>query len=198
MAQNLEIYTNKKDEEYDKDTFCIYKMFDINILCVKKENSKDYIPSKYCSFYETTRTNYNTIYINNKDEPKISDKEISQKLRGSFTLKIDSDNCYDNPDIRVVFSEKGFLLQDNYGDQINKFESSLMMFILSLAYREKIESFLHRTANIINNKNHSDFISFKKDFDYFNLKYFLIIQYVITISKNMQYGKFCLNIMIYQ
>lgn len=89
------------------------------------------------------------------------------------------------------------MLQDNYGDQINKFESSLMMFILSLAYREKIESFLHRTANIINNKNHSDFISFKKDFYYFNLKYFLIIQYVITISKNMQYGKFCLNIMIY-
>ncbi|MDA3967968.1 hypothetical protein [Helicobacter sp. WB40] len=147
--------------------------------------------------YETTRANYNAIYINNKDEPKISDKEISQKLRGSFTLKIDLDNSYDNPDIRVIFSEKGFLLQDNYGDQINKFESSLMMFILSLAYLEKIESFLHRTANIINNKNHSDFISFKKDFDYFNLKYFLIIQYVITISKNMQYGKFCLNIMIY-
>lgn len=38
-----------------------------------------------------------------KMSPKISDKEISQKLRGSFTLKIDLDNCYDNPDIRVVF-----------------------------------------------------------------------------------------------
>ena len=38
----------------------------------------------------------------------ITNEEISNELRGTKTLNIDETNCYDNSDIKVVFSENGF------------------------------------------------------------------------------------------
>lgn len=167
LSQNLEIYTNKQDNTFKKDTFWIYKIFDIQILCIKKEYQTSYIPSTYCSFYKPT-TNYKAIYTNQN----MSNDDISEALRGSSTLKINEDNCYDNDDIKVVFYEKGFLFQNKYDkSQKSKFEAIVGLFILSLAYREKIEHFLEQTSNAIDN-NHKEIINIKKDIYTFNLKYF--------------------------
>ncbi|EAL0271565.1 hypothetical protein BVH42_05330 [Campylobacter lari] len=48
----------------------------------------------------------------------------------------------------------------------------MIMFALSLAYREKMEHYLNLTSGIIDKENYHDVIDIKKDFYVFNLKYF--------------------------
>ncbi|MCR8708865.1 hypothetical protein [Campylobacter sp. RM5063] len=102
MAQNLEIYTNIEDQNYAKGTILIYKIFDICIICIK---DGVFVGQEYCQFKKSVID-----YIVAYTDENMNDGKISQLLRGSFTLKIDKSNCYDNPDIKVVFSEKGFFV----------------------------------------------------------------------------------------
>ncbi|EAJ0349263.1 hypothetical protein YZ38_08120 [Campylobacter lari] len=78
-------------------------------------------------------------YIVAYTDENMNDGNISQLLRGSFTLKIDKSNCYDNPDIKVVFSEKSFLFQAKFNNCESKFKDTMTIFALSLAYREKMD-----------------------------------------------------------
>lgn len=168
LAQDFKIYTNKQNADFDEGTLWIYSIFGICILCEKKENKKS-IPQIYCQF-ENNKTKYTAIYTNDKC---LTHGQISQNLRGSSTLKIDEKNCYDNPDIKVVFAEKGFLFQNKYDkSQKDKFEDILSIFILSLAYREKIESFLNTTSSIADTYNQKSITSIKKDIYLFSLKHF--------------------------
>ncbi|WP_257906463.1 hypothetical protein [Campylobacter lari] len=98
MAQNLEIYTNIEDQKYAKDTILIYKIFDICIICIKDGVSV----SQECCQFKKGVIDHIVVYT----DENMNDGKISQLLRGSSTLKIDKSNCYDNPDIKVVFSEK--------------------------------------------------------------------------------------------
>ncbi|MFQ6341951.1 hypothetical protein [Campylobacter sp. VTCC 70190] len=165
LAQNLEIYINKEDEKYTKGTLRVYKIFNIIFICIK---DFVFVSSQYCKFRKDV-IEYKAICT---DEKNITDEEISQNLRGSFTLKINEHNCYDNPDAKVIFSEKGFLFQGKIGSYESKFQDVLSMFILSLAYREKIEYYLNLTSSIIDGEKYNNIIDIKKDFYCFNLKYF--------------------------
>ncbi|AJD03969.1 hypothetical protein UPTC4110_1437 [Campylobacter lari CCUG 22395] len=164
LAQNLEIYTNIEDQKYAKDTILIYKIFDICIICIKDGVS---VSQEYCQFKKGV-IDHIVVYT----DENMNDGKISQLLRGSSTLKIDKSNCYDNPDIKVVFSEKGFLLQAKFNNCESKFNDTMTMFALSLAYREKMEHYLNLTSSIIDKENYHDVIDIKKDFYIFNLKYF--------------------------
>lgn len=97
-------------------------------------------------------------------DENMNDGKISQLLRGSSTLKIDKSNCYDNPDIKVVFSEKGFLLQAKFNNCESKFNDTMIIFALSLAYREKMEHYLNLTSSIIDKKIITMLLILKKIF----------------------------------
>ncbi|MCV3433178.1 hypothetical protein L8W54_06265 [Campylobacter lari] len=96
-----------------------------------------------------------------------------------------------------MFSEKGFLFQVRFNNYESKFNDTITMFALSLAYREKMEYYLNLTSSIIDKENYHDVIDIKKDFYVFNLQYFLVIQCTITTNNNMQYGKLYFNITIF-
>ncbi|HEC1809489.1 TPA: hypothetical protein R1719_001400, partial [Campylobacter lari] len=125
------------------------------------------VSQEYCQFKKGV-IDHIVVYI----DENMNDGKISQLLRGSSTLKIDKSNCYDNPDIKVVFSEKGFLFQARFNNCESKFNDTMTMFALSLAYREKMEYYLNLTSSIIDKENYHDVIDIKKDFYVFNLKYF--------------------------
>lgn len=65
-----------------------------------------------------------------------------------YYIKIDKSNSYDNPDIEVVFLEKDFLFETKFGNCESKFNGTVIVFTLSLAYPEKMEYYLNLTSSI--------------------------------------------------
>ncbi|KAA6220588.1 hypothetical protein FMM54_08445 [Campylobacter sp. LR185c] len=110
----------------------------------------------------------------------IENARISQHLRNSFTLTINDENCYDNPDIKVVFGESGFLFLNNFvnidadskNEQNEKFENTLILYALYIAYMEKIDEFLQNTSTLYFDKKHKNASDIRKQIYIFGLKHF--------------------------
>ncbi len=90
----------------------------------------------------------------------LSDDKISMLLRASKTLELSNKNRYKANDIDVVFAEDGFLMISNFdikkkGDLEksfnDKFERSMILFLIGLAYNISTYKFIEKTIDFIPN-----------------------------------------------
>ncbi|MCJ8326763.1 MAG: hypothetical protein MJK08_06645 [Campylobacterales bacterium] len=107
-----------------------------------------------------------------KENKDISDEDISLKLRNSKTLKIKNSNCYDNSDIKVVFSQNGFALIENFGDQSIKFEKIYISFLLAHSYNIYSEALMIEVSKSYSNNNHKRMLELRKEIYIFDLNCF--------------------------
>ena len=106
-----------------------------------------------------------------------TDSHISSVLRDSKTLKITENNCYENDDIKVVFAEKGFVLCDNFrhineSEKYNKFNRTLLMFLLALSYNIKSEELSQSVSLAYKNKSYEDMSRLRDEIYAFDLECF--------------------------
>lgn len=102
----------------------------------------------------------------------ISDEDISINLRGSKTLKIKDSNCYDNTDIKTVFSENGFAFIEKFGDQSIKFERIYISFLLAHAYNLYSEKLMLEVSKSYTNNNLRKMLELRKEIYIFDLNCF--------------------------
>ncbi len=100
---------------------------------------------------------------------EVKDEEISLNLRGTKTLKISEVNCYDNTDIKVVFSENGFSFIEKFGNQFIKFERIYISFLLAHAYNLYIEKLMIDVSKSYTNNNLKKMIDLRKEIYIFDL-----------------------------
>lgn len=145
------------------------------------EDSKNGI--KYISYFEKVffeiiehenkpkKFDFMGCYIS-KENKDITEDDISFKLRGSKTLKVTLSNCYDNPDIKVVFSENGFAFVENFGNQSDKFERIYISFLLAHAYNLYSEKLMIEVSKSYTNNNHKRMLELRKEIYIFDLNCF--------------------------
>lgn len=155
LKEEIFVYTNKKNSENK-----IYDFFGVYFLIIN-ENSQT---NGYEPIYQ--KDGYKAYYFD-KDLEEIA---ISQNLRSSKTLKITDINCYDNDDIKVVFSEKGFLVANKMNvSNEDKFERVTILYMLSLAYKIKAENLLQEVSKAYTKKSFEKMINLKDDIYAFDL-----------------------------
>ena len=102
----------------------------------------------------------------------ITNEDISNELRGTKTLNINDINCYDNTDIKVVFSENGFAFISKFEEQKDKFERIYVLYLLAHTYNFHTET-LMKEISISHKNNHLEKMTeLKKDIYIFDLNYF--------------------------
>ena len=108
------------------------------------------------------------------NDKEISDLSISQNLRGSSTLRITNDNCYESMDIKVVFAERSFAFISKFNniDQENKFEKIYILFMLAHAYNLYTEMLLFQVSNSYKENDFEKMIKLRKEIYIFDLNCF--------------------------
>ncbi|WP_122894119.1 hypothetical protein [Arcobacter peruensis] len=106
------------------------------------------------------------------DKKDISNMEISKLLRNSDTLKINESNCYDNKDIKVVFSENGFVFIAKFDEQIDKFERIYILYLLAQAYNLYTEKLMMDVSSSYKNENFNKMLTLRKEIYSFDLSCF--------------------------
>lgn len=110
---------------------------------------------------------YHCFYIS---ENTLTNGEISILLRGSTTLDINKKNSYENPDIKVVFSERAFLFINKFDkSQEDKFENILTLYLLSHAYNLYSEKTMNEIILFHKKNNVKDMLKKRKEVYSFNL-----------------------------
>ncbi|MGJ0303602.1 hypothetical protein NG774_09700 [Aliarcobacter cryaerophilus] len=157
LKKEIFVYiNNKNNEEKIYDFFGVYFLFISENIDIKS--------TKFISLYD--RDGYK-VYYENKN---LDDIEISQKLRGSKTLKVTDKNSYDNDDIKAIFSEKGFLVCNKMAHiDENKFERVLILYMLALAYIIKAQNLLQDVSQAHEDKSFEKMIILKDDVYSFDL-----------------------------
>ncbi|MBP7769498.1 MAG: hypothetical protein KA055_00085 [Aliarcobacter sp.] len=160
----------------------IYKDEHQNISCynffqkISFELNKIVISSTCKDFKEINNSlnncEYMCFYISQK-EIDLNDENISLLLRGSNTLIINEKNSYDNIDIKVVFSEKGFVFINKFTkDQIDKFQNILTLYLLSHAYNLYTEQIMSEITTLHKENKIEKMLKIKKEVYGFNLSCF--------------------------
>lgn len=106
------------------------------------------------------------------DKKNISNEDISNELRGTKTLKIDETNCYDNIDIKVVFSENGFAFISKFNDQKDKFERVYVLYLLAHTYNLYTQQIISEISNSYKSKELQKMLDLRKEIYIFDLNYF--------------------------
>ena len=153
----------------DKTDLMYYTFFNNVTFAIAKNNDKkelDNINLSNCQYDDIYHA-----YFYNED---MSEEEISKTLRNSTTLKLDEFNCYKRKHMKVVFSEKGFVLcsmKDKY-DLQSSFERVLLQFLLSLAYNTYTEKLISKVTEAYNRLDYPKMISLRDEIYAFGLKSF--------------------------
>ena len=149
-------------DEYQK----IYSIFGYHFLIVKEtENNKTF--NKIFKKIEQ-----DTFYQAHYSTQILTDEEISKTLRNSMTLQISKNNTYDS-DIKVVVCEKGFIWCNKYNfDNTNKFEMTLILFLIAISYNKKSTEILSDVSNSYQGKSYKEMIKTRDEIYDFDLKYF--------------------------
>lgn len=112
-------------------------------------------------------------YYGHYFETLLDDETVSQALRNSSTLKISDQNAYDNTDIKVVFSESGFVFCNKLSyDAKEKFERVELLFILALAYNAKVVRLMQEVATAHKSKSYTKMIELRDAIYSFDLNCF--------------------------
>ncbi|MDA3078003.1 hypothetical protein OFO07_03565 [Campylobacter sp. JMF_06 NA1] len=163
---NLENY--KKDET--KISFLHDSVSD-KIFIYKSKYTKLY---SIFGFYFLVKNNTEekTQYTCHYSKQELSDIDVSKALRGSKTLKISDHNSYDS-DIKVVVCEKGFLWYDKCNfNNTNKFEKTLLLFLIALAYNKKSNEILRKVSKSYKNNSFNEMINTRNEIYDFDLNCF--------------------------
>ena len=167
LNNEIKIYNHQDTESiyYDffKKAFFRAEKEDVIIESInfKKLNEELKKENKYFAFYISE----NDIYLD--------DEKISMLLRGSKTLKINEKNSYDNTDVKIVFSERGFLFINKFGkDQENKFNNILTLYLLSHAYNLYSEGIMSETIYLHKRDKIKEMLELRKEVYSFNLTCF--------------------------
>jgi hypothetical protein len=106
------------------------------------------------------------------EKKDITNENISNELRGTKTLNIDDINCYDNTDIKVVFSENGFAFISKFDEQKDKFERIYILYLLAHTYNSYTEKTIVDVSNSYNSKELQKMLDLRKEIYIFDLNYF--------------------------
>lgn len=165
VSDKITYYNDKENKNIE-----VYSLFDFHFLVIKSEE-KETAENKNCyGFMELSKNeNYTAYYFNTVQ----TDEEISKMLRNSNTLKVSNQNCYDNDDIKVVFAEKGFVLCNKFkAEAKDKFDRTIVLFILALAYNQKVEKLLQDVSTAYEKKSYEDMIRLRDEIHAFDLSCF--------------------------
>lgn len=142
------------------------------------KKSKEYISYFGKIYFEITehenkpkKADFLACYIS-KGDKDITEEDISINLRGSRTLKATPTNSYDNPDIKVIFSENGFAFIEKFGDQTIKFERIYISFLLAHSYNLYSEELILDVSKAYSNSNHKKMFELRKEIYIFDLNCF--------------------------
>ena len=111
-------------------------------------------------------------YIELSDYEKLSDKDKSLLLRDSTTFKETESNTYDGSNIKVVFTEKGFLYLAKYDNQFDHFKRVRLLFLLSQAYNLYTEKLINDISYFYSIDNYRKMIDLRKTIYVFDLNCF--------------------------
>lgn len=108
------------------------------------------------------------------DDKETSDLSISQNLRGSSTLKVTDNNCYESVDVKVVFAERSFAFISKFNNynQKSKFEKIYILYMLAHAYNLYTEMLLLEVSNSYKNNDFERMIKLRKEIYIFDLNCF--------------------------
>ena len=120
---------------------------------------------------KSTKCDFFACYIPS-EKKDIVNEEISNELRGTKTLNIDETNCYDNSDIKVVFSENGFAFISKFEEQKDKFERIYVLYLLAHTYNVYTKKTIIDVSNSYNSKELGKMIEVRKEISIFDLNYF--------------------------
>lgn len=159
IAKQIFVY---EIDEYQK----VYSIFGFHFSVVR--DIKNYKTSKKCN-----TSPYKAYY----STENLSDEEISQKLRGSKTLKISEQNTYHNDnDIKVVVCEKGFIWCNQHTafeeKKLERFEMTLKLFLIAIAYNQKSTEILDSVSSSYQSKSYKKMIEIRDEIYGFDLNYF--------------------------
>lgn len=104
----------------------------------------------------------------------LENDEISQYLRNSSTLTIDETNSYDSKNMKVVFSENGFLFskkRDKY-DLTDTFDRVMFLFSLSIAINTYTEILINEVTQSFIEKDFEKMIKIRDDIYSFDVRCF--------------------------
>ncbi|WP_069637390.1 hypothetical protein [Campylobacter pinnipediorum] len=119
------IYTNSYFYEANNSGFMIYNFFDMYFAVNSSDNN-------------TKTLNTKIVFSDEKD---ISDEEISLELRGTKTLKIIDENCYQDDTAKIVFDAKNIMFINFINNDESNFERFLILYALYLAYKKQDKIF---------------------------------------------------------
>lgn len=154
LKKEIFVYTDNNTEEK------IYDFFGVYFLLINEDKNN----TKFKPTYD--KDGYKAYFL----DQNLEDTLISQKLRGSKTLKITEKNSYDNDDIKAIFSEKGFLVCNKMGFQDEKaFERIIILYMLALAYIIKAQNLLQDVSQAHEDKSFEKMINLKDDIYSFDL-----------------------------
>lgn len=120
---------------------------------------------------KSTKCDFFGCYIPS-EKKDITNEEISNELRGTKTLNINETNCYDNSDIKVVFSENGFAFISKFEEQKDKFERIYVLYLLAHTYNVYTKKTIIDVSNSYNSKELEKMIEVRKEISIFDLNYF--------------------------
>lgn len=102
------------------------------------------------------------------------DVAISQELRNTNTLKIDNSNCYDNTDIKVIFSEKGFMFISKFDESshLERFHKVALLYLLAQAYNFYTLQLTSDISTAYSSNNFQKMLDIRKEVYLFDLSCF--------------------------
>ena len=153
MRHNLPVF---KDEDTNKEYINYFDKVYFEIDISDRKSTK-------CDFF--------ACYIPN-EKKDIKNEEISEELRGTKTLNIDETNCYDNSDIKVIFSENGLAFIPKFNEQKDKFERVYLLYLLAHTYNIYTKRTIIDVSNSYNSKELGKMIEVRKEISIFDLNYF--------------------------
>lgn len=163
LRDQISAYENKNNSSKK-----IYSLLGFSFQVIKAENASNTeinnpIKQKNSETYRA--------YLFDKE---LTDNEISQILRGSKTLAVDSTNSYDNTDIKAVFAEGGFVVNNKLFNisADDKFHRFLLLFLLALAYNQQAEKFLQEVSYAHKKKKYRKMVNARNNIYNFDLNYY--------------------------
>jgi hypothetical protein len=160
VKNEISFYTHK--EYFDIRVYSVFGFYFLLSCDMAMSTYEEFIKlddaDVYSAYYSTTEQN---------------DQYISQILRNSNTLEISEKNSYDNPDIKVVFGENGFVLCSKLNiDAEEKFERVILLFLVAMAYNLKVQTLLQDVSLSYKNGSYKEMIKKRDEIYAFDLNCF--------------------------
>lgn len=174
-----EILSAKFKEHKD---IVIYKIFD-KYFCVltttqsvddlNKCSRADIVGTIFSKLFSLFGIKFKNVYFGflfNDYDP--SDEPFSISIRGSKTLNQTKKNTYNNPDLKVVFDNSGYCVNNYMSENKDiKNEKILMLYLLAHAYNLKFYDFINEVS-ISYDKGDCGIAKLKDEFYKFRLKFY--------------------------